>query len=79
MQLANFCVPDARFEAELAALAQTILGHSWYSHRVNKHALQQSDGLPLRAAHALELFKEEGLAPDAAQRLAKFFAKHKPR
>jgi hypothetical protein len=27
----------------------------------------------LHDAHALELFKNEGLAPDAAQRVAKFF------
>jgi enoyl-CoA hydratase len=77
MHLANYCVPDDRFEAELAALAHTILGNSWYANRVNKHALQQSDGLPLRDAHALELFKEEGLAPDAAQRVAKFLARNK--
>jgi enoyl-CoA hydratase len=75
MHLANFCVPDELFEAELQALSKTILGHSWYAHRVNKHALHESDGLPLSDAHALELFKEEGLAPDAAQRLAKFLAK----
>ncbi|HUN73638.1 MAG TPA: enoyl-CoA hydratase/isomerase family protein [Steroidobacteraceae bacterium] len=72
MHLANFCVPDERFEVELANLSQTILSHSWYSHRVNKHALRQSDGLPLHDAHALELFKEEGLAPDAVRRLERF-------
>jgi enoyl-CoA hydratase len=79
MHLANFCVPDDRFEAELEALSRTILSHSWYAHRVNKRALQESDGLPLHDAHALELFKEEGLAPDAPQRLAKFFAKREHR
>jgi enoyl-CoA hydratase len=79
MHLANYCVPDDRFEAELAALSQTILGNSWYANRVNKHALQQSDGLPLREAHALEIFKEEGLAPDAAQRIAKFLARRTPK
>jgi enoyl-CoA hydratase len=78
MHLANFSVPDDRFEAELAALSRTILDNSWYANRVNKHALQQSDGLPLRDAHALELFKEEGLAPDAAKRVARFFAPVQP-
>jgi len=77
MHLANFCVPDDRFEVELEALSRTILGHSWYAHRVNKRALRASDGLPLSDAHALELFKEEGLAPDAAHRVAKFLAKHR--
>ncbi len=74
MGLANFCVPDEGFDAELAALSQTILSHSWYSNRLNKRALHESDGLPLDDAHALELFKEEGLAPDAPKRLAQFFA-----
>ena len=77
MHLANFCVPDDRFETELSALAHTILGHSWYAHRVNKRALRASDGLPLHDAHALELFKEEGLAPDAVGRLERFGSKHK--
>jgi hypothetical protein len=39
--------------------------------------LLESDGLPLRDAHALNLFKNEGLAPDAAQRVARFFKRHK--
>jgi hypothetical protein len=34
--------------------------------------------LTLRAAHSLELFKNEGLAPDAAERVAKFFSTRKP-
>jgi hypothetical protein len=35
--------------------------------------LLASDGLTLREAHALNLFKNEGLAPDAAQRVGRFF------
>ena len=38
----------------------------------------ESDGLSLRDAHALELFKNEGLAPDAAQRIERFFRRNKP-
>jgi enoyl-CoA hydratase/carnithine racemase len=76
MHLANFCFPDDQFEAELARLAADILANSWYSNQVNKRALIESDGLSLPAAHALRLFKNEGLAPDAAQRVARFF---KPR
>jgi hypothetical protein len=34
--------------------------------------------LSLHDAHGLELFKNEGLAPDAAPRIEKFLAKHKP-
>jgi enoyl-CoA hydratase len=79
MGLANFCFADAEFEAGLAAVETDILGNSWYSNRVNKRALIESDELPLREAHALDLFKNEGLAPDAAQRVARFFKARKPR
>ncbi|HME41001.1 MAG TPA: enoyl-CoA hydratase/isomerase family protein [Steroidobacteraceae bacterium] len=75
MHLANFCFPDERFDAELAALSADILCNSWYANQVNKRALIEIDGLSLNDAHALELFKNEGLAPDAAKRIAKFFAK----
>jgi len=51
------------------------LSNSWYANQVNKRALIEIDGLSLHDAHALELFKNEGLAPDAAQRIAKFFAR----
>jgi len=79
MHLANFCVPDERFESELASLAASILGNSWFANEVNKRALLESDGLTLHDAHALEIFKNEGLAPDAAQRVAKFFKRSAPR
>jgi enoyl-CoA hydratase/carnithine racemase len=73
MHLTNFCYPDDRFEDELAILAQQILDNSWYSNRVNKQILVKTDGMSLREAHALEMFKEEGIAPDALQRLQAFF------
>lgn len=75
MHLANFCFPDERFDAELNALCADILCNSWYANRVNKRALIEIDGLSLNDAHALDLFKNEGLAPDAAKRIAKFFGK----
>ena len=79
MHLVNFCFPDEQFDAELARLAEDILANSWYANQVNKRALIASDGLTLKAAHALELFKNEGLAPDAQKRIARFFDKHKPK
>jgi enoyl-CoA hydratase len=79
MHLANFCFPDERFEADLAALCADILANSWYSNQVNKRALMESEGLSLHDAHALELFKNEGMAPDAERRVAGFFAARKPR
>ena len=75
MHLANLCFPDDQFEAQLAALTADILANSWYANRVNKHALIESDSLTLEQAHSLELFKNEGVAPDAAQRVAKYFKK----
>jgi enoyl-CoA hydratase len=79
MHLANFCFPDEEFDAGLAGIAKDILANSWYSNQVNKRALSESDGLTLHDAHALTLFKNEGLAPDAAQRVMRFFKGHKPR
>jgi enoyl-CoA hydratase/carnithine racemase len=73
MHLANFCFPDDRFDAELGALCADILANSWYANQVNKRALIEIDGLGLRESHSLELFKNEGLAPDAAERVERFF------
>jgi hypothetical protein len=39
---------------------------------VVKRALIETEGLTLRDAYALDLFKNEGLAPDAVRRVAKF-------
>jgi enoyl-CoA hydratase len=77
MHLANYCFPDDKFDEELAALSADILANSWYANQVNKRALIEIDGLSLHDAHGLELFKNEGLAPDAAQRVAKFLTQHK--
>jgi enoyl-CoA hydratase/carnithine racemase len=78
MHLANFCYPDERFDAELAALSAEIVSNSWYANQVIKRALIETDGLSLHDAHALELFKNEGLAPDAGKRVAKFFSARDP-
>jgi enoyl-CoA hydratase len=73
MHLANYCFPDDRLDAELAALSADILSNSWYANQVNKRALIEVDGMSLHDAHAREFFKNEGLAPDAGQRVTKFF------
>jgi enoyl-CoA hydratase len=75
MHLANFCFPDDRLDVELAALSADILSNSWYANQVNKRALIETDGLSLIDAHSLEFFKNEGLAPDAGQRVTRFFEK----
>lgn len=78
MHLVNLCFKDERFDSELAALCADILQNSWYANQVNKRALIESDGLSLNDAHALEIFKNEGLAPDAVKRVGKYFAQRKP-
>jgi enoyl-CoA hydratase/carnithine racemase len=72
MHLANLCFADEHFEVELARLSADILANSWYANQVNKRALVASDKLPLREAHGLEIFKNEGLAPDAQMRVTQF-------
>jgi enoyl-CoA hydratase len=80
MHLANCCFASEAFETQLAALCSDILANSWYANQVIKRALLETDGLTLRDAYALDLFKNEGLAPDAAQRVARFLkrARGKP-
>jgi enoyl-CoA hydratase/carnithine racemase len=73
--LANFCFPDDALDAELATLAADILANSWYSNQVCKRILIETDALPLAEAHGHEMFKNEGLAPDAEARVAAFIAR----
>jgi enoyl-CoA hydratase/carnithine racemase len=72
MHLANFCFPDASFEPELARLCSDIVANSWYANQVTKRALIETDGMTLHHAYALDLFKNEGLAPDAVKRVRDF-------
>jgi enoyl-CoA hydratase len=77
MHLANFCFADGQFEAELTALCADILANSWFANQVIKRALIETDGLTLRDAYALDLFKNEGLAPDAPKRVATFLKRRR--
>ncbi|HZZ36623.1 MAG TPA: enoyl-CoA hydratase/isomerase family protein [Caulobacteraceae bacterium] len=72
MGLANVCFSDETFEAELEALARSILANSWFSHRANKRLLTGTDGLPLAAGLAHEVFRGEGRGPDMEERIAGF-------
>ena len=77
INLANYCFPDAELESELARLSADILANSWYSNQVCKRVLIETDALPLHEAHGLDIFKNEGLAPDAAERLRAFLSRGK--
>lgn len=72
MSLANICVPDADFDAELEKLAKTILANSWFSHRANKALLMDTDGLSLNAGLSHEIARSRGRGPDMADRIAAF-------
>jgi enoyl-CoA hydratase/carnithine racemase len=77
MGLANFCVPDDSFEAELAKLCREILANSWFSHRGNKRLMIETEGLPLAAGIAYEALHTPGRGPDSEQRIAAFMARGK--
>jgi enoyl-CoA hydratase len=72
MGLANLCFPDASFDAEIRALAATILANSWFSHRANKRLLIETDGLPLGAGLSHEVYRNPGVGPDMRERIAAF-------
>ena len=73
--LADFCVPDAEFDAKLEALADQILANSWFSHRANKRLVRETDGLPIGAGLSHEIYRGEGRGPDMADRIAGFQSK----
>jgi len=70
--LANVCVADDQFDARIESLAGEILANSWFSHRANKRLVRQTDGLPLPAGLAHEIFRGEGRGPDMEERIAGF-------
>jgi len=72
MGLAALCVPDALYDQAVAELAQTILAQSPHSHRANKRLILETDGLPLGAGLAHEVYHGAGRGPDMQARIAAF-------
>lgn len=70
--LANICVADAEFDSALAAMSAQILANSWFSHRANKRLVRETDGLPLPAGLAHEVYRGEGRGPDMVERIEAF-------
>ena len=70
--LANAWAPDAEFDDAVRALADEILAQSPYSHRANKRLLLETDGLPLEAGLAHEVYRSAGRGPDMQARIAAF-------
>ena len=72
MGLANSCFADETFDQEVETFARTILGNSWFSLRENKRLLIETDGMPLGAGLAHEIFRNRGTGPDMHERVARF-------
>jgi enoyl-CoA hydratase/carnithine racemase len=75
MGLANQCVPDAELDAALNALTAEILANSSFSHAANKRLLRHTDGLPVAAGLAHEVYHGEGRGPDMEARIGAFTRK----
>ncbi len=72
MGLVNFCVSEDVFDSELELVTRTILDRSWFSHRANKQLLAKTDGLPVDAGLAYEVFYTQGKGPDVQERINAF-------
>jgi enoyl-CoA hydratase/carnithine racemase len=72
MGLANMCVPDENFDAEIEALARTILSNSWFTHRANKRLIEKTDGMSLKDGLVWEVDNNEGHGPDMVERMSAF-------
>ncbi len=73
--LAEYCVPAADFEAEIAALAKRITANSAFSHRANKRLLDTTDSMHLDGGLQWEVMECEGHGPDMHDRIAAFTGK----
>jgi enoyl-CoA hydratase/carnithine racemase len=70
--LAEYAVPLADLDTEIASLAGRIAAQSPFSHAANKRLLDATDGRPLDAGLQWEVTEGEGRGPDAQERIAAF-------
>ena len=73
--LAEYSVPAADFEAEIAALAARICANSAFSHAANKRLLDATDARPIDAGLQWEVMESEGTGPDMKERIGAFTKK----
>lgn len=73
--LAEYAVPAAQFDDEIANLAQKIVSNSSFSHAANKRLLEATDGGPLDAGLQWEVMETEGHGPDMHDRISAFTKK----
>ena len=77
MGLANACFADDEFDAGIESWVAEIAANSPFSHAANKRLLDHTDGLPLPAGLAHEVYRGEGVGPDMRERIAAFSARKK--
>ena len=71
MGLANFCVPDDAFDAEVQRFCRDVLANSWRATRAMKKLIVDTESMPLSAGIAWELHNNIGRGPEMAERLAR--------
>jgi enoyl-CoA hydratase/carnithine racemase len=72
MGLANACFTDDVFVQKVEAFARAVLTNSRFSLRENKRPLIETEGLPLEAGLAHEVFRNRGWGPDMQDQIAAF-------
>lgn len=73
--LAEYAVPIAQFDDEIAQLTEKIVSNSGFSHAANKRLLEATDGDPLDAGLQWEVMESEGHGPDMHERISAFTKK----
>jgi enoyl-CoA hydratase len=77
MGLATACLPAQDFATGVVNYCRSILANSSHSHRVHKGLMNATDGLPLSAGLAREIYRHDFVGPDMAERIAAFAARKK--
>jgi len=67
--------PEVDVFTEAKTMARAILANSPFSHAANKHLLEATDGHSMDAGLQWEITENEGIGPDAQERIAAFTRK----
>ena len=73
--LCEMVYPEASVFDEAEAMARAICANSAFSHAANKRLLEATDGWPMDAGLQWEITENEGLGPDAKDRINAFTKK----
>ena len=73
--LAEAVFPVEEFDAGVESLVASIIANSPFSHAANKRLMHSTDGMSQVAGLQWEILENEGVGPDAADRIAAFTGK----